>query len=67
VFYFSVEETLETQNPCAVFVAHDLGRTDFSGCESCVGVQELLRRQPVSLARNVLGIHVLKARGAAFF
>lgn len=64
---FSVEETLETQNPCAVFVAHDQGYTNFSGCESCVEVQELLRRHPVSLARTVLRIHVLKAQAAAFF
>lgn len=59
--------TLETQNPCAVFIAHDLGHTNFSGSKSCVEVQELLWLQSISLARTVLGVHILKTRAAAFF
>ena len=58
---------LETQNPCAVFIAYDLGYTNFSGFKSCVKVQELFWLQSISLVRTVLGVHILKTRAAAFF
>ena len=44
-----------------------LGHTNFSGSKSYVEVQELLRLQPISLARTVLGVHILKTGAAAFF